>query len=123
MKEGFTYEEVDMKSVIKGLIIEREQYVHKLKSAQGDEHTQILEQKLELDTAIQWLEKIEMLQLHHPNDYIFAQLPDTKTTFSEYKIVETLESDKNSDWQEVKLSHEEEELWLYSGDWVIKSKK
>lgn len=27
------------------------------------------------------------------------------------------------DWQEVKLTNEDEEVWLYEGDWVIKSKK
>lgn len=112
-----------MNNVIKGLKIEREQLIHKLKTAQGNVHAQILEKKLALDTAIQWLEKIEILQLHHPNDYTFAQLPDTKTAFSEYKIVDTLESEDPKDWQEVKLMHEGEELWLYTGDWVLKSKK
>lgn len=112
-----------MDSVIKMLEVQRNQFIQELKGAQGEAHNHILEKKRELDTAIQWLKKIEILQLHHPNDYMFTTLPDTKTTFSEYKIVETLESDDPKDWQEVKLMNEDEELWLYAGDWVIKRKK
>lgn len=111
-----------MDNVIHGLKAEREQLIQALKTVQAADHAQILEKKLELDTAIQWLEQIELLQLHSPKDYIFAKLPETKNAFSEYKIVETLESDDPGDWQELKLTHEGEELWLYTGDWVIKSK-
>ncbi|WP_340020771.1 hypothetical protein MHI24_17320 [Paenibacillus sp. FSL K6-1096] len=112
-----------MESIIQGLKVERQQLIHALKTAQAADHAQILEKKLELDTAIQWLEQIDLLQLHPPKDYIFAKLPETKNAFSEYKIVETLESDDPRDWQELKLTHEGEELWLYTGDWVLKSKK
>ncbi|CAI6085484.1 hypothetical protein PAECIP112173_04656 [Paenibacillus sp. JJ-100] len=112
-----------MNSVIRMLEIKRELLIQELKVAQGEAHSRILEGKRELDTAILWLKKIEILQLHNPNDYIFTKLPETKTTFSEYKIVETLESDDPKDWQEVKLTNEDEELWLYEGDWVLKSKK
>ncbi|MEK4848779.1 hypothetical protein NST04_02650 [Paenibacillus sp. FSL H7-0756] len=112
-----------MDNVIQGLKVEREQLIYALKSVHAADHAQILEKKLELDTAIQWLEQIDLLQLHPPKDYIFAKLPETKNAFSEYKIVETLESDDPRDWQELKLMHEEEELWLYTGDWVMKSKK
>lgn len=112
-----------MDSVIQGLKAERKQLIQALKTAQAADHAQILGKKLELDTAIQWLEQIDLLQLHPPKDYIFAKLPETKNAFSEYKIVETLESDDPGDWMELKLMHEEEELWLYTGDWVLKSKK
>jgi len=115
--------EVDMDSVIKMLEIKREQFIQELKAAQGEVHSQIVEKKREIDTAIQWLKKIDTLQLHRSDDYMFAQLPDTRTAFSEYKIVETLESDDPQDWQEVKLMSQGEELWFYAGDWVIKSKK
>lgn len=111
-----------MDNVIQGLKAEREQLIQALKTVQAADHAHILEKKLELDTAIQWLEQITSLQLHPPKDYIFAKLPETKNAFSEYKIVETLESDDPGDWQELKLTHEGEELWLYTGDWVLKSK-
>lgn len=112
-----------MESVIKMLEIKREQLIQELKVAEGEAHTQILEGKRELDTAIQWLKKIKILELNNVNDYIFTKLPETKMAFSEYKIVETLEYDDPKDWQEVKLTNEDEEVWLYEGDWVIKSKK
>ena len=91
-----------MKYVIEYLKKERESLLNQIKNGSQNE----IKNKVEIDTAIKWLEKINELELTQPDKYDFLRLPDMKTGYSEYHIMNDCESDDINNWIELKDSEE-----------------
>ena len=87
-----------MESIIKYLKERRSSLLMEIKS--GD-NTKIKD-KIETDTAVAWLEKINESGLEHPKEYDFIKLPDMKTGYSEYHIMNDCESGDVNNWIELK---------------------
>lgn len=99
----------------------KEKTITQLKISPDPIDSAIVAKKVNYDRAIAWLKKIDELQLTLPKDYIFKQLPETKMAFSEYKVVDTLESDDPNHWN-VLQSEEASDFGLYTDDWMLKKK-
>jgi len=56
----------------------------------------------EVDKAIGWLKKIEELNLKIVHKYDIIELPDMKTGFSEFRIMNDCETDDINHWIELK---------------------
>ncbi len=63
---------------------------------------ELIAEKVELEKAIGWLAKIKELQLEKVSKYDWISLPDMKTGYSEYHIMDDCESDCIEDWIELK---------------------
>ena len=88
-----------MKEVIDLLESNRKIILEHLKA--GDKN--FLSKLQEYDSAIDWLKKIDNLQLKHPKRYEIIELPDPKTGYSEYRIMNDCETDDINQWIELKI--------------------
>jgi hypothetical protein len=62
----------------------------------------ILQQKKEIDTALNWLETIDKQNLGHVSDYEWVELPFMKNGYSSYRIMDDGETDNREHWIEFK---------------------
>jgi hypothetical protein len=88
-----------------------------LKICSNLDRKSLIEQKKKYELAIAWLTKIDELHLSVAKDYLFRELPETSTTFSEYIVVDTCASEESRDWKQ--LFREDDKVWLYTGDIII----
>ncbi len=64
--------------------------------------TAILEQKKELDNALNWLETIDKQNLGQVSDYEWVELPFMNNGYSSYRIMDDGETDNREHWIEFK---------------------
>ena len=105
-----------MEKVIKYLEERRSQIVGYL---QNGEKTYLSELQ-EIDKSINWLKKIEELQLKIVQKYDIIELPDMQTGYSEFHIMNDCETDDISQW--VELTNDNFPVSITSGDILIISK-
>jgi len=105
-----------MKSVIEILKNKRTQIIAQLK--EDNDPKKYLADKLELDKAIEWLEKVDDLKLSKVSEYDFVKLPDMKADYSDYRIMDDCEVDHRDMWIEVEISEK-----ISAGDLIIVDKK
>lgn len=88
-----------MEYVIELLKKEREALLSAIKGGDSDK----IKSKVEVEQAVYWLGKIRELGFDCSKEkYEFIKLPDIKTGFSEYHIMNDGDSDNIDDWIEIK---------------------
>jgi len=105
-----------MKRVIKYLEERRNQIVAYLKNG-NDEYLSELQ---EVDKAIHWLIKIEELNMKNVQKYDVIELPDMKTGYSGFRIMNDCETDDISKW--IELRRDNYPVSMVEGDILIISK-
>jgi hypothetical protein len=71
----------------------------------------------EYKNAINWLKKIDELKLENIQKYNIIELPDPKTGYSYYRIMNDCETDDVNEWIELKIENEKVEACM--GDILI----
>ena len=106
-----------MYRAIEHLKSERQSLVEKIRGGAHDE----IENKVEIENAISWLEKIMELGLKPSNSYDFVKLPDMATGYSEYHIFNDCEMADIENWIELK-DEDSKLITLIMDDILIRSK-
>ena len=102
-----------MKTIINILEKERKKIVEHIKS--GDKN--YLEKLKELDKAINWIKKLDELNIENVQKYNIIKLPNMGTGWSEYRIMNDCETDNRQMWIELKINNEK--LYMTWDDIVI----
>ena len=105
-----------MEKVIKYLEERRNQIVGYLQNGEKN----LLPELQELDKSIDWLKKIEELNLRIVQKYDMIELPDMQTGYSEFHIMNDCETDDISQW--VTLTKDNRPVSMTLGDILIISK-
>ncbi len=105
-----------MKYVIEILKENQKLLVEKLR--QNIDRESNIENISSIKKAIMWLTKIEELKLDDVAKYEIVELPDMRTGFSEFRIMNDCETDAPKDWIEFK-----DHPGLVQGDFVISRTK
>lgn len=91
----------------------RKQKVEHLKNKENEYLTELQE----LDKAINWLRKIDELNLRGVQKYDLLELPDIKTGFSEFRILNDCETDDRNLW--IELKKDDYPVFMTAGDILI----
>ena len=106
-----------MEKVIKLLEERRWQIVDNLKSG----NKEYLSELQEIDKAIGWLKKVNVLNLSNIQRYDVIELPFLNTGWSEYRIINDCETDNINDWIELKIDNNF--VRLTAGDLIIQKNR
>ncbi|GHU23992.1 hypothetical protein FACS1894172_15750 [Spirochaetia bacterium] len=88
---------------VKTVIHYLEQRIIDIKNMLKDENNkQLLPELKEINNAINWLKRIDELKLKNVQRYEIIELPDLKTGWSEYRIMNDCETDDINQWIELK---------------------
>jgi len=104
-----------MKVAIDILESERKETVECLKLQNGDKNC--LSRIKELDKAINWIKKLNELGVNNVQKYDIIELPDPKTGFSEYRVMNDCETDNMEYWQELEINNKR--ISMTMGDIII----
>jgi hypothetical protein len=83
----------------------------------GSKNEKLLIEIKEVNDSINWLKKINELKLKNVQKYEIIELPDMKTGWSFYRIMNDCETDDRNDWIELNIPAE-----MCMGDILIISK-
>ena len=108
---------INVYCVINHLKNERQILIERIRNGEHGE----IESKVQVENAISWLEKIMELELKHSNSYDFIKLPDMRTGYSEYHILNDCEIEDMGNWIELK-NEEGKPITLIMDDVIIRSK-
>lgn len=97
------------------LLHEKAKLVESLKKNKTDEV--IIKRIGEINKAIKWLNKIAELELDDVSKYDITKLPDMKTGYSEFRLMNDCETDNIEYWVEFK-----DHPGLTTGDFVVSRK-
>ncbi|SDI31536.1 hypothetical protein [Chryseobacterium jejuense] len=79
-----------------------------------------LQLKKELSDAIHLLEMFDYYQISKKTIDMILELPDSRTGYSDYRIMNDCESDDPAQWIELKIN--DKKIKLSEGDIIIKKK-
>ncbi|MGE8555467.1 MAG: hypothetical protein ACN6OB_16230 [Chryseobacterium jejuense] len=79
-----------------------------------------LQLKKELSDAIHLLEMFDCYQISKKTIDMILELPDSRTGYSEYRIMNDCESDDPAQWIELKIN--DKKIKLSEGDIIIRKK-
>ena len=105
-----------MGKVIEYLEERRNQIVEYLRNGEK----KYLSELQEIDKSINWLKKIEELDLKNVQQYNIIELPDMQTGYSEFRIMNDCETDDISQW--IELRKDNSPISMTFGDILIINK-
>ncbi|MDR1180042.1 MAG: hypothetical protein LBK44_06020, partial [Spirochaetales bacterium] len=83
--------------------LEQRKYEIKNELKNGNKNENLLVELKEINNSIDWLKKINELELKNVEKYEIIKLPDMKTGYSFYRIMNDCETDNRNDWVELNL--------------------
>lgn len=104
-----------MEYAVECLKKERELLLSAIKNGESDK----VKEKVEIDHAISWLEKITKYDLPESKKCNFIKLPDADMGFYSYRIMNDCESEDREDWIELK-NENGDPVSLILDDFLIK---
>ena len=102
-----------MKKAIERLEERRNQIIERLKA----EENEYLSELQEIDKAMNWLKKIEELNLEIVQKYDVVELPDMTTGYSGFRVMNDCETDDIRQW--VELRKDDHPVCMAEGDILI----